>query len=282
MLYLSSFRARFQREHLVRVVARQPLEQRPLGGRRLLQLVDHHLGEALGDPAAHVGSLDQHAVERQEDIAGVEAPRLGQDPVVRGVELGELDLAPRRLVLGFVARFLGLAPGPLGEGGRTDPFGLQPVYPRQQARQEPGRVAADLVPAQRQRVEAVEQDRQPLRPPEHVEEGIEPRRLGVLAQQPLADLVPAADPELLIRALEQRLGVGAQPPRGRPPRADHQRPLRRRPRLRQVGEPPREQLALTGPGGAEDEHRPGDVRGGATPPVRLPRLDQVGLRIAQR
>ena len=78
----SSSLARLEREHLVRVVARQPLEQRPLGRRRLLQLVDHHLGEARGDPRPHVGPLDQQAVEREEDVAAVEAPRLGEDPVV--------------------------------------------------------------------------------------------------------------------------------------------------------------------------------------------------------
>ena len=129
------------------------------------------------------------------------------------------------------------------------------------------------MPAQRQRVEAVEQDRQPLGPPEHVEEGIEPGRLGVLAQQPLADLVPAADPELLIRAVEQRLAVVAQPPRRRPPGADHQHPLGRRPGRREVGEPPRQQLALAGPGGAEHEQRArrrARRRAAARPPPPLP------------
>ena len=98
------------------------------------------------------------------------------------------------------AASLGLA-GALLQPGRPDPFRLQRVDPRQQPRQQAGRVAADLVPAQRQLVEAVEQHRQPLGRAEHVEEGVEAGGLGVLAQQPLADRVPAADPELLERAL---------------------------------------------------------------------------------
>ena len=131
--------------------------------------------------------------------------------------------------------------------------------------------------AQRQRVEAVEQDGEPLGPAEHVEERIEPGRLGVLAQEPLAELVPGADPELLIRAVEERLAVVAQPPRRAAAGADDQRAIGRRPGRREVGQPPRQQLALARPGGAEHEQRAVDVRGGALPPARLTRRSRIGL-----
>ena len=82
-------------------------------------------------------------------------------------------------------------------------------------------------------VEAVEQHRQPLGPAEDVEEGVEAGLLGVLAQQALADRVPAADPELLEGALEQRLAALAQAAGGRLAGGDHQHALgpgrRRRP-----------------------------------------------------
>ncbi len=142
---------------------------------------------------------------RQEDVAAVEAAGLGEDLVVGGVELGELDLAPGRLARGLVAGFGLGGTGAFGEAGRPDAVRLERVDPRQQPGQQAGRVAADLVAAQRQLVEAVEQHRQPLGGAEDVEEGVEPGRLGVLAQEPLAERLPGADPELLEGPLEQRL-----------------------------------------------------------------------------
>ena len=62
------------------------------------------------------------------------------------VELGELELAPRRLALGLVGRRLGPGLGSFREGGRTDPVGLEAVDPRQQPGQQPGGVAANLMP----------------------------------------------------------------------------------------------------------------------------------------
>jgi hypothetical protein len=77
----------------------------------------------------------------------IETAGLGEDPVVGGVELGELELAARRLPLGLVGGAGLLRLRPLGERRRPDPFRLQPVDPCQQTRQQPGGVATDLVPA---------------------------------------------------------------------------------------------------------------------------------------
>ena len=140
--------------------------------------------------AADVGAFGEQAVEGEEDVAAVEASGLGEDAVVGRVELGELEFAPGGLPLGFVARRPRASRARSLQPRRPEPFRLQRVDPLQQARQQAGRVAADLVAAQRQLVEPVEQHRQPLGRPEHVEEGIEAGGLGVLAQQPLADRPP--------------------------------------------------------------------------------------------
>ena len=110
-----------EREDLVRVVGGERAQQRPLGDRRLLQLVDHQVAEALGDLGAHVGALDQQALEREEDVAAVEAAGLGEDAVVGAEELGELELAAGRLALGLAARRLlgGPRPGAPARSARS-------------------------------------------------------------------------------------------------------------------------------------------------------------------
>ncbi len=209
--------------------------------RRLLQLVDHHLGEALGDPGPHVGPLDQQARRgrgrRRRGRGSRTRPGSGRGS--RRARRTRPRAAPSRARPRSAPPRPGARPARRGSSAPTRSR-LQRVDPRQQARQQPGRVAADLVAAQRQRVEAVEQDREPLRPPEHVEEGVEPGRLGVLAQEALAELVPGADPELLIRGVEQRLAVVAQPPRGAAAGAEDQRavaPPSRPPRGRRAAAP---------------------------------------------
>ena len=206
-----------------------------MGWGRLLELVDHQVLEALRDPQAGVGALREQAVQGQEDVAAIEAAALGEDPVVARVELGELDLSSHGLPGGLVGSALLPVASALLQPRRPDPFGLQRIDPSEQAGQERGGVAADLVAAQRQLVEAVEEHRQPLRRAQHVEEGVEAGRLGVLAQEPLADRLPAADPELLERAVQERLGSFSQPPRGRPGRADHEHLLRWQSPLRRAG-----------------------------------------------
>ena len=239
-----------------------------MGWGGLLELVDHQVLETVGDLEADIGALGEHAVEGEEDVAAVEAARLGEDPVVGRVELGELELTPRGLPGGLVRRLLRL-PGPQLQPRRADPFGLQRVDPREQPGQQGGGVAADLVAAQRQLVEPVEQHRQALRGAQHVEERVEAGGLGVLAQEPLADRLPAADPELLERAVQQRLGAFAKSPRRGAGRADHQHPLGCGPRRGEPGQPPRQQLGLAGPGGAEHQQRALSVGDRAIPLVRF-------------
>src|SRR5256885_12093148 len=77
----------------VRVVATELGKDRPARQGRVLELVDHRETEAARDLAPHVGALGQQASQGERDVARVKAPGRREYPVVRGVELGELELA---------------------------------------------------------------------------------------------------------------------------------------------------------------------------------------------
>ena len=228
----------------------------------LLELVDHQVLEALGDLAAGVGSFHQQDVEREEDVAAVEAPASARIRSCVGVELGELELAPRGLAVGFVAA----PPGPASRrASSARPVPPSAVDPRQEPRQQPGRVAADLVAAQRQQSKRSSRTASRSALPS-TSKKVEAGRLGVLAQQPLADRLPAADPELLIRpasSASERSRAAARWP-GSPITA----PLGRRPGRREAGQPPRQELRLAGPGGAKHQQGPSRCAA-ARPAVRF-------------
>ena len=115
----------------------------------------------------------------------------------------------------------------LGVGGVG--AGLEGVDPLQQPRQQARRVAADLVAAQRQVVEAVEEHRQPLGRAEHLEERVEAGGVGVLAQDPFPDRVPGPHPELSVGIVEERFDPGPQSLGAGVGRGDQQHPVGRRP-----------------------------------------------------
>ncbi len=133
----------------------------------------------------------QQPPELEQQVALVEAAALEQDRVVAVEELGELELAPARLALGAAAAAASTLaprdqrPGAARRGSR--PRALSSVDPLEQAGEQARRVAADLVAAQRQLVEAVEQDREPVGGADGLEEGVEARLERVVAQQPLGE-----------------------------------------------------------------------------------------------
>ena len=231
-------------------------EDRPAGQGRVLELVDHQEAEALRDLAPHVGPLGEQAPERQYDVAGVEAVGGGEDAVVLGIQRRELAFPPRALAGRLVARRLPAFGGPGGQRFGVDRLRLQRVDAAQEPRQESGRVSADLVVAQRQLVDSVEQHRQPLGRPDGLEERVQSRLGGVVAQQALADRLPGADPKLLEGPLQQRLGAVAQPPRRGARGGQHQHMLGPGSLGGQQGKPARQRLGLAGAGGAENQQRP--------------------------
>ncbi len=202
----------------VAVLGGERLEQALLRRARVLELVRDHLGEALGESVAHVGAALDEAAELVDEVDRVEAARVAHDRVVAREELGELDLAPSRVALGVAAAVGRVAlevggPGP--QRVRAHPLALERVYALEQARQQARRVAADLLAAQRQLVDALEQDREAVGGADGLEEGVEAGVGRVLAQQALAERRVGPDPQLLEGDLEQGLDAAAQPRGGR-------------------------------------------------------------------
>ena len=87
---------------LARLFAQQR-KQGALGEVGVLVVVGQHGGQAGGDAAAHVRALVQQRERAQDQVAGVQRAARGQQPVVVGVDLGELALAQRRGAGGVVA-----------------------------------------------------------------------------------------------------------------------------------------------------------------------------------
>ena len=182
-----------------------------MGDAAVLELVDEQMGEALRDLAGDIRALGEQAAEDHDDVARRRGfrPRAGCDR--EGVELGELELAPGALALGGGGGAALLRDRPLAKPLGGDVLGLERVDPAHEARQQPGRVAADLVTAQRQLVEMIEQDREPVRGADDGEERIEARVGRVVAQQALGDLLVGADPKLLARQRQELLDPAPQP-----------------------------------------------------------------------
>ena len=192
------------------------LEHGAVGGAGIFELVGEHVEKALADLRGDVGSVCEQLAELEHQVAPVEAPGLAQDPVVAGEQVGELDLALGALALGRRGRGPLRGNRPVAQGRRRHRLGLQEVDAAQQPREQPGRVAADLVAPQRQVVEAVEQDREAVGRRDRGEERVEPGLGRVLAQQILGSLLVGAHPELLVGTVEEDLGAIAQPGTGGP------------------------------------------------------------------
>ena len=81
----------------VAVLGDEQSQQQALREVRVLVLVDEHVPEAPGQPRAHVRLLAQQPERLQDEVAEVQRPRLGQHPVVRRVDVGELALRAARI-----------------------------------------------------------------------------------------------------------------------------------------------------------------------------------------
>ena len=110
-------------------------------------------------------SCEQPA-EGEEDVAAVEAAGVGEDPVVGGAELGQLGLG--RVGAGLQLRRSAPAGGRAGRPGCRGSRWLRSGSSSRRSSSIARRSAR----------------------PSDVEEGVEPRRVGVLAQQPLAESPP--------------------------------------------------------------------------------------------
>ena len=238
-----------------------------MGGRGLLELVDHDVLEAAVELLGDVLAIARQALGLEQEIALVQAACLGDHPVVPGVELGELDLAARSFALCGPFRLAIALRCPVAQGLGRYALELQEVDPAQKASQKPGRVPADLVAAKRQVVDAVEQDRQAVGCRDGGEERIEARLGRVLAQDALGDLGMRADPRLLVGVGEDGLDPVAKRRRSRARAAGDQDPLGAHAVLRKRCEAANQRLRATGPCGARHEERSAAVADHA--PLRL-------------
>jgi hypothetical protein len=258
---------------------REQAQQERLGEARLLDVVGEDDRPAGGHARAHVwlGLEQAHGVQQQ--IAVVERPLAGEQRVVVGVELGELALAGRARALRVALAGQRVRPQRDVLGG--DRLVLELVDAGDHAGQQRGRAPAEVVQLERELVDAVEQEREPVGRRGGDEERVQARLDGLLAQEQRAEGVGVVNGQLapgvaegVLDALAQR-GVGAA--RGE----DEDRFGRRA-----LAYPPREALderrRLAAARSADDEDRAGRGVDGALLGRRegaghLPRVETHGL-----
>ena len=216
------------------VLGHQQPQQQALGEAGVLQLVDQHVRVARRQPRAHVRLLAQQPERVQDEVADVERAGVAQQPVVGGEQLGELALARAARVVGQRRRPRAVVRG-------ADQLVLEPVDPADDRAERGARVAAQVVVAQRQVVDALEQHRQPVGGGDRRRERVQPRLQRLVAQQPRAQarerrhrqlLVghghPVLDPlAQAIRGVRRRASAPGRPPATNARRAT--RSARRRP-----------------------------------------------------
>ena len=146
-----------------------------LGGTGVLQLVDDQMREASRDGLGQSGPLAEESGQLKHCVGVVHRAGGAQHLVVQLVDLGELALPGGRVALRLALARLLLRPA--SEPLRRHPCGLERVDPVDDPGQQPSRVPADLMPAQGQLVDPLQQHREPLGGAERLEERVE-LRLG--------------------------------------------------------------------------------------------------------
>ncbi len=212
-----------------------------------------------------------HDAERVgEQPAGVTRARLREQPLVRAVDLGELERerGPRRIALERKS--------PIGVVLGSDQLRFQPVDPADETAEQRPRAAPEVVPFERELVDPLEQHGESLAGAEHRLQGI--HRRARPAQDQRRQLHRREDEQLLVgldqRDLESRPHcVGARRRRHH----DHD-PLGTRPLRHQPPEPRLDHTRLTGARAAHDEEPPTAVGHGGP----LGRGELVEHRVVRR
>ena len=186
------------------------VEQLGLGVVRVLELVHQDVGRARLGRLAPVGVRPQQVEGPDDREAEVLQARLGEPAVVRLVHPRELQLAPRPVGRPARGRVRDGRLGPAAVRLRGDELVAAGVDALDQVLDEPGEIAAQVVDAQVELVEAVEQHEHPVLLPRDGHgrqqaplDAVDPREL-------LRVGVERGDPERLVRAPEQLLGAVAQ------------------------------------------------------------------------
>ena len=151
---------------------------------------------------------------------------------------------------------------PLAEAPRPDPGLLEPVDPRDDRAEHRGRPAAQVVAAQRQLVDAVQQQREAIGRRGGHRERIDPGLQRLVAQQPRAHAVDRQHRQLLERPVAERvLDAGAQRLGGGRGAREQQDLLGRGPARHEPGEAIDQRLRPAASRAAQDKQRPAAVVG---------------------
>ena len=244
----------------VAVVGHEQPQQQVLGEVRVLELVDEDVVEARREPCADVRLGAQEPERVEDEVARVQRAALRQQPVVRGVDGGELALAHGARAGGLAVLRQRGGPGGVVRGGHQ--LVLEPVDPADDRAEHRARVPAQVVRGERQLVDPLEQQREPVGGGDRRHERVDARLERLLAQQPRAERLqrghrqlleagPGAQPLLDLRA--QRVGGGGRV-------GQHEDRVGRRALLDEPGEALDERARLAGPGAREDQQRAARVR----------------------
>ena len=224
----------------------------------------------LGQPRAHTGVGAQQAEALEHEVAGVERPGFVEHPLVRAVELGELALARAALRQ---------RRGPRRVVGGGDELVLEPVDALDDRAQGGARVAAQVVVAQRQVVDPLEQHGEPVGGADRRDERVEPRLERLVVQEPGTDAMERGDGQLLVGARQAVLEPFAHGVGGGARVAEHEQRLGWGAFLHQVQEAFGEDGRLAGPGPAQHEQRAaGVLDGGALVGAQFEHLRRIRPR----
>ncbi len=220
------------------------------GGRpqvELLRVVEQHVLKAPGDRRLFADPAQGVA----DQIAGVARAGVGEHPLVRPVHLGELA-GDRRL--GGIAVAVGHLRRPPRILLGPDQLRLEPVDPSHEPAEQRIRAAAEIVSLERQLIDALEQQREPIARTERRLGGIE-REAGA-AEHDSGELGGRQHEQLLVAAVKRALQPAAKrvDPSGR--RGQHRDPLGLASLGHEPAEAGRDHPGLAGPGRPEDDQRP--------------------------
>ncbi len=247
----------------VAVLGRQQPQQQAVREVRFLHVVDEQVAVARGDARAHVRVLAQQSQRADDEVAGVERSLLGEHPVVRAVDLGELALACGAGALGVVpCVVLHERLGPCRVVLGADQLVLQPVDPPHEADEQRCRVAAEVVAADRQLVDPLQQHREPVGAPYGDGERVDPAVERLLAQQPRAERMDRRHRQLLVGPRDRVLDLAAQRVGGALGQREREHRLRRLALLDEPGEAGSERARLATAGTADDQQRAAGMRSG--------------------
>ena len=210
---------------------------------------------------ARMSRLAAQEPERvQDEVARVEHPALLEQPVVRGVERGELALAHGADARGLAVLGQRRRPGRVVGGG--DELVLEPIDPLDDRAEHRARVPAQVVGGERELVDPLEQEREPVGGRDRCHERVDARLERLLAQEPRAERLQGRDRQLLEPrpGAEPRLHLRAQRVGGRRGVGEDEDRVGGRPLLDEPGEALDERERLAGPGAREDQQRAARVR----------------------